>query len=66
MRNKKYIERLERMLDEANEKNERLQQQLVLLVDKPTVLPIRGKPAEVTFMDDERIVELEESGNAPT
>lgn len=53
------------MLDEEREKNQSLQEQVLTLADKP-VVPVGTRPANVFYMDDARLLEMEADGEIPT
>lgn len=59
------IDRLERLLDYETRKNEALTEQIAVLMDKP-VVPVGTRPANVFYMDDARLLEMQENGDAPT
>lgn len=61
----KRIAYLERLLDEERKKNESLQVQVLTLADKP-IVPVGARPANVYYMDDARLVEMEVDGDVPT
>jgi hypothetical protein len=60
------IHRLERLLDYETRKNEALQEQVAVLQSKPYVPVATEGPANVFYMDDHRLLELEAEGDAPT
>lgn len=59
------IHRLERLLDYETRKNEALEERIAALQDKPFV-PVGTRPANVYYIDDARLLEMQEEGNAPT
>jgi hypothetical protein len=61
----KRIDHLERLLDEEREKNKNLQEQMLTLADKP-VIPVGARPANVFYMDEARLMEMEADGDIPT
>jgi hypothetical protein len=62
---KDEIAHLRRLLDEANEQNRLLQEQVLTMSDKP-VVPVGTRAANVFYMDDARLLELEADGVSPT
>jgi hypothetical protein len=60
------IYRLERLLDYETRKNEALQEQVALLQSKPHVPVATDRGANVFYMDDARLLEMQENGDAPT
>lgn len=60
------IHHLERLLDEERTRNRELQEQVLLMAEKP-IVPVEARgPAKVYYMDDTRLLELEEEGHGPT
>ena len=63
----KEVQYLRRLLEEERERNRELQDQILIMADKPTIVPVgTGQPAKVVYMDDHRLLELEEEGHGPT
>lgn len=59
------IARLERLLEFETRKNIALQEQILTLADKP-VVPVGASAANVYYMDDHRLMEMEADGDVPT
>jgi len=59
------IEHLERLLDEERQLSRSLQEQVLTLAEKP-IVPVGSRPANVYYMDDQRLMEMEADGNVPT
>lgn len=59
------IERLEHLLDYEQRLCESLREEIATLQAKPYV-PVGTSPANVFYMDDARLLEMQENGNAPT
>jgi hypothetical protein len=61
------ISHLSRLLDEERTRNRELQEQILVLCEKPNIVPVgSNRPAKVIYMDDHRLLEMEEEGNGPT
>ena len=61
----KRIAHLERLLDEERVLNKLLQEQVLTIQDKP-VIPVGSRPANVFYMDEARLLEMEADGDVPT
>lgn len=61
----KRIQHLERLLDEERKRNQQLQEQMLTLADKP-IIPVGSRPANVFYMDEARLLEMEADGDVPT
>jgi hypothetical protein len=59
------IGRLERLLEYETRKNQALQEQIAVMQEKPFI-PVESRPANVFYMDDARLLEMQENGDAPT
>lgn len=62
---KSEIEFLRGELMKERERNRILQEQILVMADKP-VIPVGPSPANVYYMDDARLLEMQEEGNVPT
>lgn len=48
------------------QRNRELQEQILLMAEKP-IVPVEARgPAKVYYMDDQRLLELEDEGRGPT
>lgn len=59
------IARLERILDYQTALIESQREEIALLHEKP-VVPVGTSPANVFYMDDHRLMEMEAEGDVPT
>lgn len=57
---------LRKQLEASEHKNEKLQEQVLILSEKPVVPVSSNTPANVYYMDDVRLLEMEDTGDVPT
>jgi hypothetical protein len=60
------IKRLESLLDYERERNQALEEKVAILQEKPFVPVGSNRPANVYYMDDARLAEMESNGDVPT